>query len=247
MVGIDHFTKFLELEALPTKETVRTSSQLRKILGRYGCPGEVLTDRGGEWEAEFDSVCQQAFIDHRRTSAEQPQTNGLAERVVQTVKNSLRRMCSARNTTAQWDEMLPWIMLGYNCSKQKSIGFSPYHLMFGVDPVLPSPVKAEMSVEIDYDDPTAAAAHVMQRSALMKRNAAMAGDNLAIAQQRDSLRYAMHRSGQYLPKLADFHVGDFVYVRQTQHVTLQPEARKLILRVKEIRPTGVLILEGRCG
>ena len=40
----------------------------------------------------------------------------------------------------------------------------------------------------------------------------MALENLAIAQHRDTLRYARIRSGIYRPKFWRFKVGDYVYL-----------------------------------
>ena len=65
------------------------------------------------------------FIEHRRTSANHPQTDGLAERCEQIVKRSIRRYIEDQQTLTTWDEHLPYLQLGYNCSKQQSSGHSP--------------------------------------------------------------------------------------------------------------------------
>jgi hypothetical protein len=73
-------------------------------------------------------------------------------------------------------------------------------------------------------------------------------ENLAIAQHRDQLRYLQLRDPSYKPKLKHFHVGDFVHVQQLQrHSTLQPRAQSVIYRVLEVKETGVLSLQGKCG
>ena len=59
-------------------------------MSRYGAPGEVVTDRGGEFQAEFDVLLTKHEIAHRLASREHPQADGLAERMVQTMKRSLR-------------------------------------------------------------------------------------------------------------------------------------------------------------
>ena len=52
--------------------------------------------------------------------------------MVQTMKRALRKcLCDAGGEN--WDELLPYIAMGYRMSKQKSIGYSPYFLMFGRD------------------------------------------------------------------------------------------------------------------
>jgi transposase len=51
----------------------------------------------------FEELLSSCFVDHRVTSPFHPQANGLAERVVQVVKRSLRKLCETRSTT-QWDQ-----------------------------------------------------------------------------------------------------------------------------------------------
>ncbi|GIM10776.1 hypothetical protein Vretimale_14349 [Volvox reticuliferus] len=56
------------------------------------------------------------------------------------------------------------------------------------------------------------------------------------------------RGGVMLPRMRRFEMGDYVYYRNTTGRTaLEPQARPEILRVVEVRPTGVLQLEGQCG
>ena len=75
----------------------------------------------------------------------------------------------------------------------------------------------------------------------------MALENLAIAQHRDTLRDARIRSGAYRPQLRRFKVGDYVYLQREAPTTLDVKAGRTILRVKEILPSGVLLLEGKDG
>ncbi|OAE31039.1 hypothetical protein AXG93_1502s1410 [Marchantia polymorpha subsp. ruderalis] len=61
-------------------------------LGGLGVqPGEVLIDQGTEFQGEFQVLCDKALIDHRTTSRDYPEADGLVERVVQTVKRALRK------------------------------------------------------------------------------------------------------------------------------------------------------------
>jgi hypothetical protein len=63
----------------------------------FGVPAEVLTDQGEEFEGEFAELLGSLLIDHQITSWNHPQTDGLAERMVQTIKAALRRTCLAYN------------------------------------------------------------------------------------------------------------------------------------------------------
>jgi len=75
----------------------------------------------------------------------------------------------------------------------------------------------------------------------------MAMENLSIAQHRDTLRYARIRSGAYRPQLRRFRQGDYVYLQREAPTTLDVKAGRTILRVKEVLPSGLLLLEGKDG
>ena len=71
-------------------------------------------------------------------------------------------------------------------------------------------------------------------------------ENLSIAQHRDILHYTRIRSGVYWPQLQIFRQGDYVIsnVRRLQH---RMSGHGTILRVKELLPSGLLLLEGNDG
>jgi transposase-like protein len=92
MIMIEHFSKWIEIAALPSKESQYTAQAfLERVVSRFGAPAEVVTDRGSEFEEAFGDLLQKCMIDHRTTSASHPQADGLAERAVQTVKMALRK------------------------------------------------------------------------------------------------------------------------------------------------------------
>jgi len=186
MVAVEHYSKHIELVPIPDKEPSSTATAFAAaVLGRYGCPAEVLTDRGGEWASEFQQLLLDCMIDHRRTSANHPQADGLAERCVGTMKRSLSKLCAAEGSQAEWDRHLPWLMLGYNCSPSKATNLSPYQLMHAVTPTVPPAIRERLAAPVDLDDPEVAAADFLARSNLVKQRCIVAGDNLKIAQHRD--------------------------------------------------------------
>ena len=94
MVMIDLFSKWVELVAIPTKESCETARVFRQyVLCRYGAPAEVMTDWGTEFRGEFQEMLDEAIFDHRRKSRDHPQADGLAERMVQTLKVAQRKAC----------------------------------------------------------------------------------------------------------------------------------------------------------
>ncbi|EFJ48675.1 hypothetical protein VOLCADRAFT_117582 [Volvox carteri f. nagariensis] len=236
MICVEHFSKYVVLIPLPDKHAEQTAFAFQHhILGRYGACAEVCTDQGSEWKAEFAQLLIDSLIDHRQTSANHPQANGLAERAVQTCKNALRRIAHAGGGVEEWDKHLPYVMLGYNCSVQSASRVTPYHVMHAVEPTIPPAIKQRFESDVSLDDPEAAARSIMQRAAALRRHMAVAGGNLLIAQHRDTLQYARMRGGAVLPRLRRFEMGDYVYYRNTSaRASLDPHAKPDILRVTEL-------------
>ncbi len=250
MICIEHFSKQVELVPLPAKEACHTANAfLSAVISRYGACAEVVTDRGTEFEGPFHQLLTDCLIDHRTTSPNHPQADGLAERCVQTVKKALAKHVAQRKQLDDWDVQLHWVGLGYRVSGQASTGLSPYQLLYGVQPVIPPAVRPRVEEPLlEFTDAEQAAEYLLQRAELLRKHCAIAFENLRVAQHRDTLRYQKVRSGLYQPPTVKFAVGDFVYVRRRTVVnSLQSEARPGIYRVLEVLPTGVLVLQGRCG
>jgi hypothetical protein len=145
MIMIEHFSKWVELVVLPDKSSHSTSQAfLQQLLNRFGACVECLTDQGSEFRGEFQDLLDQALIDHRRTSRDHTQADGLAKRMVQMCKKGLQKICLTRNKE-DWDLALPYIAMGYMMSKHTSLfHFSPYFLLFGKHPIPSSSITAQM-------------------------------------------------------------------------------------------------------
>jgi hypothetical protein len=142
LVMIEHFSKWIELVALPDKFSEgATYSFLDRILSCFGAPAEVLTDQEREFLGEFQTLCEQAMIDHHTTLRDHPKADGLAERMVQTAKKGLRKYNLKKGHHGDWDLQLPWIAMGYRFSKHASLasfsliicclgGIQFYHKLF---------------------------------------------------------------------------------------------------------------------
>ncbi|KAJ9519907.1 hypothetical protein QJQ45_014633, partial [Haematococcus lacustris] len=241
MVCIEHLTKHVELVPIPDRLASTTAYHFNhQVLGRFGASAEVVTDGGREFKGEFADLLLRNPIDHRVTSPHHPQADGLAERAVQTFKEALRKHIAVAGDPAAWDEALPAIALGYRVSPQQATRCSPYSLLYGRAPVLSRPV-------VRFDDPALTAASLLQRSAVLSRETAVAMGNIRIAQHRDTLRYALTHSGSYKPAARQLHPGMFVWTQRPQSSTLQLSARPEIFRVVSVGSNGVARLMGRCG
>jgi transposase InsO family protein len=222
VVMIEHFSKWIELVPIPEKTSHHTAGALRGVLCRYGAPAEVLTDQGEEFQGEFAELLTKLLIDHRLTSRDHPQSDGLAEGLVQTVKEALRKYVLKSNRQ-YWDVQLCWIAMGYRMSRQNSLaGYSPYFLLFGRWPIVGTAIRKVYSKVVDLDDPKTWVRVVEERARLFEREMPVAFNNLAIAQHRDTLRYAHTRAGDYKPKLKRFEVGVLVYLKRQKADSMDP-------------------------
>ena len=254
MVCIEHFSKHIELIAIPDKSADTTAyAFLSHVIGRFGACAEVLTDQGAEFQGAFHLLLEECMIDHRTTSASHPQADGLAERCVQTIKLALAKHALARRNLHTWDEQLHWIALGYRSSKQKASGLSPYQMLYGCEPCVPPAIKDRYrpGLALVFDGPDhqeQAADYLLMRADLQRECCSIAFTNLRSAQHRDGLRYMQTRSGWYRPRMIKFVPGHFVHVkRQNVTNTLMSDARPGIFRILEVRESGVIVVQGKCG
>ena len=87
----------------------------------------------------MDTLIQEYGIQHHRSSAYRPQTNGEVEAANKNIKRILRNMVE---TSRDWSEKLSFALWVYRISFRTSTGASLYSLVYGMEAVLP--VKIEM-------------------------------------------------------------------------------------------------------
>ena len=83
-----------------------------------------------------------------------------------------------------------------------------------------------------------------RRGQAFKQVMPLAMRNLAIAQQRDMERYLLVRGGGWDRPKASFAPRDFVMLRQVIKSTLEAPSRPHVLRIVEVKPSGVVLMEG---
>ncbi|MBW0591528.1 hypothetical protein O181_131243, partial [Austropuccinia psidii MF-1] len=73
-----------------------------------------------------------------------PQTDGLAERMIQTMEDILRRLCAYgmeyedhEGNTHDWVTLLPAVQLPYNTSQHSATGKTPALVEKGCNPLFP--------------------------------------------------------------------------------------------------------------
>ena len=78
--------------------------------------------------------------------------------------------------------MLPYVAMGYMMSKQKVVGYSPYFLMFGRDPIFQSRLQQSQVEVLDLEtSEEELCAFLSRRGQIFKRVMPLAMRNIAIA------------------------------------------------------------------
>ena len=72
---------------------------------------------------------------HRISSAYHPQSNGLDERLNQTLKASLQKLVNERQD--DWDELIDDFLFAYRTCHQYSTKFTPFFIMYNREAKLP--------------------------------------------------------------------------------------------------------------
>lgn len=88
-VAIDDASRLAYAEVLPNERSPSSTGFLRRSVAWFQSRGvkiqAVMSDNGSCYKAKFDAACQRLKLRHLRTKPYRPQTNGKAERFIQTL------------------------------------------------------------------------------------------------------------------------------------------------------------------
>ena len=110
VVGIDYFTKWVEVEPLATitEKSIHTFVW-RNIICRYGIPRVVVSDNGKQFNnGAFKDFCLELGIKNHYSSPAHPQANGQVE----VMNRSLLKIIKTRLKGAKgiWPDELPSVL-----------------------------------------------------------------------------------------------------------------------------------------
>ena len=141
--------------ALSNRRAETVAKCLQDLVWRHGVPNKIIHD----WAAEFLSDVLQEMAEllgmkQLPTSGGHPQTDGLVERFNWTLKQMLSKVVNKGGR--DWDDLLGPVLLAYRATSHVSSGMSPFYLLYGRDPKLPTqldfqvPVTRYPTVETEY-------------------------------------------------------------------------------------------------
>lgn len=124
---IDKFTRWMEAETIPNMSVEEVAAAfLKSWVSRFGCPLELITDRGRQFESElFQQLSSTLGFLKFRTTSFNLKCNGQIERQHRTLKNILR--CHKEN----WLKTLPLAMFAMHITPSSVTQFAPFTLVTG--------------------------------------------------------------------------------------------------------------------
>lgn len=155
IVFVDYLTKWPEV--FPAKDqSALTIARLlvEKVVTRHGVPTQLLSDRGASFLSNLmKKVYELLGIKKVNTTAYHPQTDGLVERFNRTLTDMLSK--KVKKGGKDWDQQLPYVLFAYRTSMQESTGESPFFLLHGRTPGVPTDDMLQPPVNrglVDLDD-----------------------------------------------------------------------------------------------
>lgn len=148
---VDRYTRWPE--AIPLQDmTAETcvSALLSGWVARFGCPGDITTDRGRQFTSQtFKNFTILLGATHHMTTAYHPAANGLVERLHRQLKSAVT--CHANNEN--WVQSLPWVLLGIRSAWKDDIQASAADLVYGEPLRLPGQfLSPKPDALADYSD-----------------------------------------------------------------------------------------------
>ena len=134
---VDAFSKWVVLDPLPNRKSKTLAEWFElEILYKRGLPLLVRTDNGSEWAKDFVKLCKEYHIRMRKIKPRHSRSNGLAERMVKTVKVYLDKFL--RNyPSLEFDRVVGKIAMVVNALPSAATGLSPYFIENGKEFRLP--------------------------------------------------------------------------------------------------------------
>ena len=126
LVAVDAYSKWPEVCLMQNTTVSKTIEALRQMFARNGLPEQIVSDNGPQFiSEEFAVFMKMNGVKHTRSSPYHPSTNGLAERFVQSLKQSLK---ATQGSGLPLSQRLCNFLLTYRSSVHATTGVTPSSL-----------------------------------------------------------------------------------------------------------------------
>nr|KYP61736.1 Transposon Ty3-I Gag-Pol polyprotein [Cajanus cajan] len=154
IVAVDHFTKWIEAEAVATITANNVQNFFwRNFITRFRIPYTLITDNGLQFtDCRFNDFLSGLGIKHKMTSVEHLQSNGQAEAANKVILKELKRRLG--QAKGSWPDHLPEILWAYCCTPQSSTKETPFRLTYGTDAMIPVEVGEPSLRRLQFNEET---------------------------------------------------------------------------------------------
>ncbi|MBW0525223.1 hypothetical protein O181_064938 [Austropuccinia psidii MF-1] len=157
LIIVDRFSKSMRYLPCHKEDTAMDTALLfwNNIISTCGVPKLIISDRDPKFTSEFwTNLYDMLGTKHAFSTAYHPQTDGLAEGMIQTMEDIFRRLRAYgmeykdhEGYTHDWVTLLPAVQLAYNTSQQSTTGKTPALIEKGWNPFLPvDPLKKNLLI-----------------------------------------------------------------------------------------------------
>ena len=192
----------------------QTSKTITKFLYQgyisiFGALARLLSDRGANFMSSvIDKMCKILGMKKLQTMPYHPQTNGLVERLYQTIKQMIGKL--GEDKKADWQSHLAEIAHTYNATHSAVTGYSPHYLMF----------RQRSRLLVDFYFPTIGSTEAPTREASAKHV------DKYLASVSDRLRTALWEV--QTQSMAEAHRQKWYYDQKIGAVNLKPSNLVLV-------------------
>ena len=181
LVVVDYFSKYPEVTALPDKTAQSVVKQCKSIFARHGIPEEIVSDNMPFCSKEFAKFLNAWGIKSTTSSPEFSQSNGQAERTIQTVKTIFKK--------AHDDDTDPYLaLLEFRNAPIAGLNYSPAQILMSRRLRAKLPMSSNLlkpAIVNVYDD-------LCARQARQKVYFDRSAKSLPVLQKGDKVRYKIH-------------------------------------------------------
>lgn len=196
----DNLTKYSQAYPIPNQEAETVARTfVNEFVCKFALPEEILTDQGTNFMSNlFKSIAKLFKIKHIQTTAYHPESNGALERTHHTLTEYLKHYINNKQT--DWDQWIPMATFAFNTTVHSSTKFTPYELVFGIQPNLPTSITQPTKFKYSYDD------YVQELKMKLNTSYELARENLRQSKEINKKYYDKKTHHQ------QYKIGDLVYL-----------------------------------
>ena len=131
LVLIDSCSRWLELFPIPDLSAEQAAVKLFEHFGRFGMPGQILTDNGKQFINKLhDELHILTGIDKLQTTPYSHEENGIVERANKEILRHVRSILFDKGIHKEWNLAIPLVQRILNSQQSSTTGCSPAELIF---------------------------------------------------------------------------------------------------------------------